>query len=355
MSIAVAYRLERGAFRLDVEFELPAAGVHAVFGPSGCGKTTLLRAMAGLERRAQGHLRLNGECWQDERVFVPPHRRPFGYVFQEPSLFPHLSVERNLKFGLRRTPKAARRVGFDDAVDLLGARPLLGRRPNELSGGERQRVAIARALVTSPRLLLMDEPLSALDAASKAEILPYLETLHRELETPVFYVSHAAEEVARLADNLLLLDGGRLRAVGPIEQMLTRTDLPLAHEPEAAAVIDTRVVAHDERYRLTLLEFAGGRFSVGASALAIGRPVRLRILARDVSLTLEHQSNTSILNIFPATVTELVEESPAQITVRLDLSGVPMLSRITRKSAETLGLHAGKAVYAQVKSVALLT
>ncbi|MBL3590483.1 MAG: molybdenum ABC transporter ATP-binding protein [gamma proteobacterium endosymbiont of Lamellibrachia anaximandri] len=354
MTIEARFLIERGDFTLDADFIVPAQGISAIFGASGCGKTTLLRAIAGLEQPARGYLKIAGEVWQDGERFLPPHQRPLGYVFQEASLFPHLSVLGNLKYGYKRLPPEARRVDFDQAVTLLGIDPLLARRPQGLSGGERQRVAIARALLTSPRLLLMDEPLAALDRQSKREILPFLERLHEELSIPVLYVSHAPDEVARLADQLVLLEQGRVRASGPIGEMLTRVDLPLAHGDEAEAVVEARVAEHDDTFHLTHLEFPGGRFTVARKDLPLGQPVRLRLLARDVSLSLERQEGTSILNIFPAKVETLADENPAQLMVRLDAGGVPILSRITRKSATILALEPGKSVYVQVKTVALL-
>jgi len=242
----------------------------------------------------------------------------------------------------------------DDAVELLGLGHLLTRGTGYLSGGERQRVAIARALLTSPSLLLMDEPLAALDRSGKREILPYLEQLHDELAMPVIYVSHATEEVARLADHLLLLERGRIRAQGPAAQMLTRLDLAREQGPDAEALIETQVAAHDDDFHLSYLDFAGGRFSVVRNELPVGHRARVRILARDVSLTLAHQRGTSILNIFPATVDELLDDGPAQILVRLDLQGSALLARVTRKSAQALQLSPGKQLHAQVKTVALV-
>jgi len=354
MNIEAHYFIERGDFTLNAAFAAPARGVTALFGPSGCGKTTLLRAIAGLEHCPGGSLSVSGEVWQDERSFLPPHRRPVGYVFQEASLFPHLSVRRNLEYGLKRVPNGEQRVAFDQAATLLGVESLLERPVTGLSGGERQRVAITRALLTSPRLLLMDEPLTALDRDSKSEILPFLERLHEELAIPVLYVSHAPDEVARLADHLVLMDTGRVLASGPIGEMLTRLDLPLALGSDAEALIEARVAGHDENFELTYLDFPGGRFTVTGKKLPVGQPVRLRVLARDVSLTLEHQSGTSILNIFPARVEALAEEKPSRVIVRLKAAGVPMLSRITRKSAAALKLRPGQQIYVQVKSVALV-
>jgi molybdate transport system ATP-binding protein len=344
-----------GAFSLDVAFTTPMRGITALFGPSGCGKTTVLRSVAGLQRMA-GQLTVGGEVWQDDAqsLFRKPHARPIGYVFQEPSLFPHRSVRRNLEFGLARTPTAGRRVRFDEVVNLLGVEDLLDRRPDSLSGGQRQRVAIARALLTSPRLLLMDEPLASLDQASKLEILPYLERLHDELAMPVLYISHAADEVARLADHLVLLDAGRVRAAGPLADLRARLDLAADWGSDADAVIECRVAGHDDAFHLTYLDFAGGRVSVPQHGLPVGHRARLRVLARDVSITLEPQTGTSILNIFPAVIEELAEESAAQLLVRLSASGTPVLARITRKSASLLALAPGTPVFVQVKAVALL-
>jgi len=354
MNIDARFYLQRGSFILDARMTVPMQGITAIFGPSGCGKTTLLRAMAGLEQCTNGYLSFGEHVWQDKKYFLPPHQRALGYVFQEANLFPHLTVRGNLEYGFKRMSIAARRLAFDQVVTLLRVEPLLSRRTNNLSGGERQRVAIARALLTSPRLLLMDEPLAALDMNSKAEIYPFLEQLHHELTIPILYVSHSPDEVARLADHLVLMEAGRVRAAGPVAEMLTRSDLPLAHGSEAEAIIEARVVKHDETYHLTYLEFSAGQFTVPRNKLEIDQVVRLRILARDVSLTLAQQTSTSILNIFPARIEELIEENPAQMTVHLDAAGVAVLSRITRKSAEVLQLVPGKQVYAQVKTVALL-
>jgi molybdate transport system ATP-binding protein len=355
MSIRARFTIPRQEFLLDVDMQIPARGVTALFGPSGCGKTTLLRAMAGMERCHDGFLQVGDMLWQDGDIFVPPHQRPLGYVFQEASLFPHLNVRRNLEYGVKRVAASERRVSMEQAIELLGITPLLQRRPHQLSGGERQRVAIARALAVSPRILLMDEPLSALDLARKQEILPYLESLHDELDIPVLYVSHAPDEVARLADHLVLLEKGRISASGPIGEMLTRLDLPLAHGSDAAALFQARVAAHDAEFDLTYLDFPGGRFTVTRKDLPLGHCVRLRVTARDVSLTLEHQTDTSIQNIFAATIDEMIPEGSAQVVVRLNCGGIPMLALLTRKSATNLGLAPGKVVYAQAKSVALLS
>ena len=355
MSIEARLRIDRRDFVLDVDINIPARGVTAVFGPSGCGKTTLLRAIAGMEHCHTGFIRVGDMLWQDDNYFVPLHKRPLGYVFQEASLFEHLNVQRNLEYGIKRVPVADRKVSTGRAIDLLGIAPLLQRKPQQLSGGEKQRVAIARALAVSPKILLMDEPLSALDLARKQEIVPYLESLHDELDIPVLYVSHTPDEVARLADHLVLMKEGRITAAGPIEEMLTRTDLPLAHGNEAAALFQATVAGHDDEFDLTYLNFPGGRFTVTRKDLPIDHPVRLRVTARDVSLTLKHQTDTSIQNIFAATVDEVIPEGSAQVTVRMLCGDTPMLALLTRKSASMLDLHPGKKVYAQAKSVALLS
>ena len=355
MTIEARFHIDRGDFTLDVDLSVPAQGVTGLFGPSGCGKTSLLRAIAGLERHQGGFLKVGDSIWQDAERFVPPHRRSLGYVFQETSLFTHLTVRGNLEYGLKRVPQVQRRIPLDNAIQLLGIGHLLERKCDTLSGGERQRVAIARALTVSPGLLLMDEPLAALDLISKQGLLPYLESLHDELKIPAIYVSHTLEEIARLADHLVLLEAGRVVATGPVSEMLTRLDLPLAHGSGAASIIEVVVAGHDEDYHLTHLDFRGGRFTVPRRPVQVGGRIRLRLAARDVSLTLERQSRTSIQNIFPATVDQIIPEGEAQAIVRLMVADVPVLSRITRKSAVELDLKPGKSVYAQVKSVTLLT
>lgn len=348
--------LVRQDFALDVALQLPGRGITALFGVSGSGKTTCLRILAGLEPQARGRVSVAGDVWQDsaQGIFRPVHQRALGYVFQEASLFDHLSVQDNLKYGFKRTPPDQRQHGWDHAVALLGLGHLLARWPHELSGGERQRVAIGRALASSPRLLLMDEPLAALDAPRKAEILPYLERLHAELSIPIIYVSHAIDEVARLADHLVLMDAGRALASGPTGALLTRLDLPLAHGDSASAVIQARVTGHDSAYHLTLAEFAGGCLRVPQQALQPGHMLRIRVQARDVSLTLSPQTGTSILNILPARVTALSADGPGQVMVALDAAGTPLLARVTRKSLDALGLAEGLRVYAQIKGVAIL-
>ena len=354
-NISANFRMQLGEFTLSAAFDAPARGVTALFGASGSGKTSLLRCIAGLEH-ATGMLRINGHVWQDEKTFVPVHRRPLGYVFQESSLFPHLSVRANLEYGYRRIAPAERRVQLDQVVEWLGLSHLIERNnPSQLSGGERQRVAIGRALLTSPRILLMDEPLSALDAGSKQEILPYLERLHRELDIPVFYVSHAMDEVARLADHLVLLEKGRVIASGALHETLARLDLPTAHFDDAGAVIEAAVAQQDETYHLTRVDFSGGHLWVGKVNQPFGSGVRARVLARDVSIATQAPQGSSINNILNARIEEIRDEGPDKVIVRLKVGDTQvLLSRITRRSRDQLSLVAGMYVCAQVKSVALM-
>ncbi len=350
--IEARFRATLGEFSLDADFSVPTRGVTALFGHSGSGKTTLLRLIAGLER-APGRLVVDGEVWQDDARFVPTYRRALGYVFQEASLFPHLSVRANLEYGWKRVPSRARTIQRDEVIDWLELAPLITLQPHQLSGGQRQRVAIGRALLSCPRLLLMDEPMAALDADARADILPYLERLHRELELPLLYVSHALDEVARLADHLLLIEAGHLVYQGPLAEGLTRLDLPLAHRDIAATVIDAVVVAHDPALQLTRV--ARGAISLELPGLhgSPGAPLRVRITARDVSLALAMPRQTSILNLLPARVIELADDAPGQVLVRLALGDTVLLARITRKSAQLLNLQPGTPVVAQVKSVAV--
>jgi molybdate transport system ATP-binding protein len=355
VSLALDIAWSRPDFQLQVECEFPGRGITALFGRSGCGKTTVLRCIAGLERVARASVRFNGEVWQDQRRFVPTYLRPLGYVFQESSLFAHLDVRGNLEYGLRRVPAAQRRIGFDQAVRYMGLESLLTHRAEQLSGGQRQRVAIARALLTSPQLLLMDEPLSSLDLASRGENLPHLERLHDELSIPIIYVSHEIGEVMRIADHITLLEAGRVRAFGSIHEMLTRPDLPLAHLEEAGSIFDGVIAEHDARYHLSYVGIAAGRLAISLRAAPVGQAVRVRIDARDVSLALEPPQHTSITNILPGRVMDVTDDrDPAQRLVRIDVGGRPLLARITRRSAAQLAIAPGVALYAQVKSVALM-
>ncbi|MBD1391205.1 molybdenum ABC transporter ATP-binding protein [Neiella sp. HB171785] len=357
MSVTAAFHVQRQGFTLDVKIELPATGISALYGASGSGKTTCLRAMAGLERLPNSFFQIGQDTWQDEAngIFVPPHQRQVGYVFQEASLFPHLDVAANLQFGMKRIAPVQRQVSESHIVELLGLSPLLKRSPSALSGGERQRVAIARALLTSPRLLLMDEPLSALDKGLKQEILPYLERLHRELAIPVVYVSHAADEVTRLADHLVLIDHGEIKAAGPIKQVLLDHQHAELFNDGASSVIEGRISRHLEHFAS---ELKFGRFALRLSQQdhPVGQQLRCRVFASDVSVCLTQPHDTSISNIFPAKVSHVAEgRRPGEKLVTLDLGEEQqLLAQLSSHSVERLQIHPGHHVWAQVKSVAVL-
>jgi len=353
--IQARFACKVGTFTLDVDLDLPGSGLTALFGHSGCGKTTLLRCMAGLQV-ANGAMRVNGDEWQSESGSRPVHQRPLAYVFQETSLFPHLSVKRNLMYGYRRIPQSERQISFDQAIEWLGLSHLLNRMPEKLSGGERQRVAIARALLTSPKLLLMDEPLSALDQGSKQEIMPYLEALRDNLAIPMLYVSHSTAEVARLADHIVMMDKGQVIAQGPLQQIMARTDQPFGLEEDAGVILDATVSERDERWHLYRADFAGGHLWLRADGnLAIGQRVRLQILARDISLALSEQADQSIQNILSATINEIASDvSPGTSMVRLLAGQTPFLSRLTSRAVHTLAIEPEQQIWMQIKSVAIV-
>ena len=361
--IVASLRGPRGDFRLEIDLDVPARGITALFGPSGSGKTTCLRALAGLERMS-GSLRVGEETWQDDarRIFTPVHQRALGYVLQDAGLFAHLSVRANVEFGRERRERRARRsagplLDVADVVELLGIGALMDRSPAHLSGGERQRVALARALLAGPRLLLMDEPLASLDAARKAEVLPYLERLRDELAVPAIYVSHSIDEVSRLARHVVLLEGGRVIASGPAGETLTRLDLPMARMDDAGVVVDARVAEHDDVDSLPRLDVGGASLWVGRLDRPAGATARVRVLARDVSLAREPPGRTSILNVLPGTIEDLSDDGPGRVSVRIAIGAdaVPVLARITRKSRDALDLRRGVSVHAMVKSVAIVT
>jgi len=347
------FQVEWPGFTLDVDLSLPGHGVTALFGHSGSGKTTLLRCVAGLERAAQGRLVVDGAVWQDTGRWLPPYQRPIGYVFQEASLFEHLSVLGNLRYGMKRVGTASS-ASLEQAIELLGIGHLLDRKPARLSGGERQRVGMARALAVRPRLLLMDEPLAALDLKLKHEILPYLERLHDELEIPVLYVSHSPDEVARLADHLVVLEDGRVVAQGPLKDTLARLDLPFHLGEDAGAILDATVGQIDAHWHLARVDFAGGSLWARDHGLAVGRRVRVRVLARDVSLA-EEPGTSSIQNVLRGRVDAVADDDhPGLALVRLHVGGSVLLARLTKRAAASLGIAVGVETWVQVKSVALL-
>lgn len=353
-NIEARFKLDWPGFTLDVDLNLPGRGVTALFGHSGSGKTSLLRCIAGLERASCGRLVFKGKIWQDEKNWLPTHRRPIGYVFQEASLFPHLSILGNLRYGQKRSDGAGR-VGLDAAIELLGIGHLLERKPDTLSGGERQRVGIARALAVGPEILLMDEPLAALDLKRKQEILPYLERLHDELDIPVIYVSHSPDEVARLADHIVAMDGGRAVAAGPLGETLARLDLPIRLGEDVGVVLDATVGEIDAEWHLARVDFAGGSLWTRDHAVAVGKRVRVRVLARDVSLALDEPGMSSIQNCLDGCVESIAaDDHPGLLLVRVQVGASLLVARLTRRSAAQLGIAPGLPVKVQVKSVALM-
>src|SRR5271166_2817746 len=358
-TIRAAFKGVIGKFSLDAAFTAPAKGVTALFGPSGCGKTTVLRCIAGLLRLSDGVCDINGDVWQGrDGTFLPTYRRPLGYVFQEASLFPHLSVRKNLLFGAPRGEAEDRQgIAFDEVTDLLGVTPLLDRSPRNLSGGERQRVAIGRALLSQPKLLLMDEPLSALDRVTKSEILPFLERLRDRLSLPIVYITHDIAEVERLADQMVLMQKGRVLASGPLAELQSDPSVPLAIARDAAVSLDGTVETYDVGYGLLTLGIRGGRLTAPASHAAVGERRRIRVVAGDVSLSRERPSASSILNVLPARIVSMKPVDTNEIVAVVALGpageGARLLSRLTRKSWDQLGLAEGVGVYAQVKAVAL--
>ncbi|MBZ8132872.1 molybdenum ABC transporter ATP-binding protein [Afifella sp. IM 167] len=357
-TIDLAFTGRFGGFALNAAFCVPARGVIGIFGPSGCGKTSVLRCAAGLQR-LEGYLSLAGEVWQDAATFRPAHRRPIGYVFQEASLFPHLSVRRNILYGAprRRPPRPGEGTGLEEVVELLGIGHLLDRSPARLSGGERQRVAIGRALLSQPRLLLMDEPLSALDRQTKDGILPFLERLHERLAIPVLYVSHDIGELERLADHLVLMEEGRVIASGKLSELQSDPALPLATSREAAVSLDAIVTGYDPAYGIATLAVDGGEIVIPSPAGRPGTPRRLRVGAGDVSLARKPPESTTIINILPARILAHRPVGPHERLIVLGLgedgSGARLLSRVTLRSFDHLALAEGMLVYAQVKGVAL--
>ena len=354
-AIVLRVRLPRESFVLDTDLHLPASGITAVFGPSGSGKTTLLRCLAGLEQPQEARIVVAGETWEDTRagVHLPTWRRPLGYVFQEASLFDHLDVAGNLAFGRRR----ARQEGPvpEALLRLLGIESLLRRRPHQLSGGERQRVAIARALATEPRILLLDEPLAAVDLARRREILPWLERLRDELRIPILYVTHSGEEVARLADHLVLLEEGRVCASGPLADTLSRIDLPAVPGEEAGALLHGRIEERDARWQLARVRFDGGALWIADAGLAVGHAVRVRVLARDVSIALAPPEHSSVQNVLPCTVRAIAPGAHgSQAVLQLACGNSLLLARITARAVDQLGLATGVSCWAQVKSAALV-
>lgn len=362
-SIHLQIQLNRSAFMLDVDLQLPGQGITAILGASGSGKTTLLRAVAGLEKNQQGRIQIGAHVWQDTQqgIDLPTWQRPLGYVFQESSLLPHLTVSDNLNFGLKRALKTSGNAQPDAAkalqasIELLGIGNLLQRMPDQLSGGERQRVAIARAIAMQPQLLLMDEPLASLDAARRQEIFPWLSKLRDELKMPMLYVTHSADEVARLADHLVVLDKGNVKAQGPVSAVLTQVVNPVVVGEDAGALIAGHIGQVDKQWHLSRIDFEGGCVWMRDAGLPVGKAVRIRILARDVSLATSEPQNTSIQNQLRGTIQSITPDAhPSQVLVVLKCGAEEVMARVTKRAVDELGLLVGQPVWAQVKSVALV-
>jgi molybdate transport system ATP-binding protein len=350
------FDLPWSTFRLNVDLDIPISGITAIFGPSGSGKTTLLRCLAGLERAPNGFVQFGDDLWQDEsrRHCLPLYERPIGYVFQEPRLFPHYDVRENLLYGYKRIPVKDRRIAIEQVVDILGIGHLLERRIHKLSGGEQQRVAIGRALLTSPKLLLLDEPLASLDLLRKQELLPFIRQLHEQLHIPVLYVSHALTEILQLADRVILLKEGHIVGTGTPNEVFTALDFRGQLGPHRiGAILDARVTHHDPQYGLTQLDFNSHSLFVPIQPVSVGQAVRIHIFSNDVSLVLGHTVvPTSILNILEATVVEVREINQSSVDVVLDI-GTPLVASITKKSLMSLGLKPGQRLFAHIKAVAL--
>ena len=356
VDIKLDVRIAFGDFDLQIDHRLPLDGIMGLFGPSGCGKSTLLRIISGLEHSALGQIRFGDEVWQDSSlgIFVPPHKRGVGYVFQDVRLFPHLTVGGNLRYAEKRSRRTDSKINFDGVVAALDLAPLMARRTQSLSGGERQRVAIGRTLLIRPRLLLMDEPLAALDVKRKAEILPYIERLPQAFQIPIIYVTHSIDEVARLAERMLVLGDGRKVTYGPVAEALERLDLqPFAGHFEAGVVLTARVIRHDLKFRLTHLDHHGKEIVMPMADVAIGSDVRLRIRARDVALATKAPEGISIRNVLRGTVADIVEEPDTAFAETLvDIGGAKIRARVTRSAVAELDLVPGKPVFALFKSIA---
>ena len=342
-------------FNLDIDLVIPGQGVTAIFGESGSGKTSLLRCIAGLEKNITGCLSVNGECWQDDSVFVPTHKRSLGYVFQEASLFEHLTAMGNLSYAIKRTHQTANSELLEQVISVMGIESILPQFPQQLSGGERQRVAIARAVLSQPKLLLMDEPLASLDNARKQEILPYLERLRCSFNMPILYVSHAVDEIVRLADHAVIMQQGQVIAQGELTELFSRADLPLGVSNEVGAILDCQVVERDKQWHLMRVVFDGGELWLPNVDNEQNTTQRIRVLASDVSLTLSPHADSSILNVLSGEIVEITNDlNPAMALVRLKVGGCYLLARLTQKSLQNLNLILGKIIWIQIKSAAIV-
>jgi molybdate transport system ATP-binding protein len=356
-SLEAKFKVDYPEFNLDVELTLPARGVTVVFGPSGSGKTTLLRCLSGLEKAPSGYMKIADQVWQDEETFIPIQERKIGLVFQESRLFPHLSIQDNLLYGYQRTQPAERNLQLDEVAQVLNLEALLKRRPEKLSGGERQRVAIGRALLTSPKLLLMDEPLASLDMQIKAEIIPFIKRIESEFKTPIVYVTHSMNELLQLVDTMVILKSGKVENIGSVEEVFSdvQSREALGNE-KLGAVLETLVLEHDEEFGLTRLDFMGQVLHVPRQNIPVGESLRVHIHSRDVSLsTVSPAGATSVLNILRAKVEKVgvIDLKGYSVDIELD-AGRPILATITRKSLANLNLQPGQRIYVYIKAIKMV-
>lgn len=355
-TIEAHFHLSLGSFELKLELQLPASGFSVIAGSSGSGKTLLMRCIAGLERPQFAYCKVKDTVWEDSLRgdYLATYQRSLGYVFQESCLFPHLTVQQNIDYGRQRIRlKAVREI--EAVIELLNIGQLLKRYPAKLSGGEKQRVAIARALAVEPQLLLMDEPLAALDQAHKYEILPYLRRLQTELQLPVIYITHSPQEMTQLADHVVLMEQGKVRASGELQAVLTRLDLPLAHSQRASSVFTVEVSAYDAEFQLLYLQFSGGVLTVPHMSLPKGSQIRLQIYARDVSLHSQPPMALEAFNSLPAQVLAILDQAVGYTTVSLQVGRELLIAQITRKTASLLQLAVGQYIYAEIKTAAILS
>lgn len=351
--LKATFKVDYPDFNLDVDLQLPASGITVVFGPSGSGKTTLLRCLAGLEN--SGKMEVASQVWQDENIFIPINQRAIGMVFQDSRLFAHLNVRNNLMYGYKRTPVDSRRLHLDGIARVLSLEKLLERSIDKLSGGEKQRVALGRALLTSPKLLLMDEPLAALDTQRKNEIIPFIRKVEKELSIPIIYVTHSMSEVLQLVDTMLILKEGKVVNQGPVEKVFSDIQLRDAIGDEhCGAVLDTTVLEHDKEFGITRLDFMGQELSVPIQDISPGQGLRVHIHSKDVSLaTQPPEGLTSVLNILKTKVKKIGENVGYSVDIELD-AGRPLLATITRKSLYNLNLQPGQSIYAFIKAIRMV-
>ena len=351
--LKAAFKVDYPGFNLDIDLQLPASGITVVFGPSGSGKTTLLRCLAGLEK--SGKMEIAGQVLQNENIFIPVNLRAIGMVFQESRLFPHLKVRDNLLYGYKRTPLNSRRLHLEDIARVLSLEKLQERSIDKLSGGEKQRVALGRALLTSPKLLLMDEPLAALDAQRKTEIIPFIRKVEKELSIPIIYVTHSMSEVLQLVDTMVILKDGKVVKYGPVGKVFSDIQLRESIGDEhSGAVLDTTVLEHDTDYGITSLDFMGQQLSVPIQDISPGQVLRVHIHSKDVSLaTQPPEGLTSVLNILKTTVRKIGENVGYSVDIELD-AGQTLLATITRKSLSNLNLRPGQSIYAYIKAIRMV-